>query len=217
MEELTLAILSDLHAYDTLDPTAQPPPCLCTTKPETDVNQHPMSGLTKLITDDPKIRADVLVCCGDLCDKARPGGILYTWDKLHKLQQALGAAQLITTPGNHDVDSRFGYTEFDARGFLQTLVPPFPFPEDSLNDRFWSRHYIILTEQSYRIIVLNTSAYHGAKEGEFEHGRVALRTLTAIRSELEKLESESPKLLNIVVCHHHPHDHGDIEDNDPSL
>src|SRR5205823_184468 len=122
---LTIAILSDLHAYDRLKVSESPPSYLCINDPETELTQHPIGGLLNLIKGPPEISADILICCGDLCDKARPAGISYTWEKLHRLREELKADRLIATPGNHDVDSRFGYNDYDAKGFLQTLEPPF--------------------------------------------------------------------------------------------
>jgi hypothetical protein len=51
-----------------------------------------------------------------------------------------------------------------------------------------------------RVVVLNTSAYHGSGDSEQQHGRVSQRTITAIRKELDVLE---PAELNILLCHHH--------------
>jgi 3',5'-cyclic AMP phosphodiesterase CpdA len=222
--ELTLrvAVLSDLHAYDdALDPT--PPSYLCASSPA-DITTNPITGLEFLIQSARDIEADLFLCCGDLGDKAHPSAIRYVWEKLNSIKSLLGANHLFVTPGNHDVDSRYKYTDFDAKGFLQTLSPPYPFPIESDNDRFWSRNYLIKTTATYRIVILNSSAYHGhviPRNGEFlpefEHGRVADRTISALKRELEDLEASDPRHVNILLCHHHPHNHGDIEDNDRSL
>ncbi|MDQ1592586.1 MAG: hypothetical protein QOG71_3213 [Pyrinomonadaceae bacterium] len=213
---LKIAIVSDIHAYDHLNDDKEAPSFLCTVAPENRVSHHPIAGLLKLI-DDQSIRADILMCCGDMGDKARPAGILYTWDKLHVIKRKLEAKTLAVTAGNHDVDSRYKYTDYDAKGLLQSLVPPFPCEDEKLNDKFWARNYIVFSEPDYRLVILNTSAYHGAKEGEFEHGRITPRTVEALKAELEVLEHEQPRRVNILLCHHHPHNHGDIEDKDVSL
>ncbi len=215
--ELKIAVLSDLHAYDHLnDNESYPPSYLCTTAPEDQTDHHPIASLIKLI-DVEQIQADILMCCGDMGDKARPAGIKYVWDKLHYIKTKIGANILAVTAGNHDVDSRFKYTEYDAKGLLQSLVPQFPLEDEAQNNKYWARNFVILTEPDYRLVILNSSAYHGAKEAEFEHGRIAPRTVEALKAELEQLEQDHPRQVNILLCHHHPHKHGDIEDADYSV
>ena len=74
------------------------------------------------------------------------------------------------------MDSRLLYTDHDARGFLQSLTPRFPDRDENVCDRYWSRHFAVLGWTDLRLVVLNSSAYHGAlpKNGipEYEHGRV---------------------------------------------
>lgn len=213
---LRVAVLSDLHAYDHLNGEPIPPSYLCTTAPENQVLHHPIASLLHLL-DTENLKADILMCCGDMGDKARPAGIMYVWNKLHIVKTKLEANLLAVTAGNHDVDSRFKYTDYDAKGLLQSLEPAFPLEDEALNNQYWARNFVILVKEDYRLVILNSSAYHGAKEGEFEHGRISPRTVEALRIELEKMEQEHPRLVNILLCHHHPHKHGDIEDDDYSV
>jgi predicted MPP superfamily phosphohydrolase len=214
--ELVLAVMSDIHAFDTLDADSKTPPShVCTTAPEDEPLRNPFSGLSKLIQQE-KLRSDVLVCCGDMADKARPAGIKYVWDKLQHLRQELGARFLAATPGNHDVDSRYKYNDFDAKGVLQALVPPFPLGDDIQRDKFWSRNFLIHTEDEFRIVILNSSAYHGQKDGEYHHGRVAQRTVDKLTAELDAMCAAEPRSVNILLCHHHPHRYGDIGGEDYS-
>ena len=60
-----------------------------------------------------------------------------------------------------------------------------------------------------RFLIINSSAYHGnnvPQDGtpEFEHGRLATRTLEAIRNALI-----GKGKMNIALCHHHPVPHED--------
>lgn len=146
-------------------------------------------------------------------DKANPSAIKFAWDQIHRIKKALGAEGLIATAGNHDLDSRYIYNDFDAKGFLQALDPPFPFANADKNDRFWSRNFVVTHEANSRILVINSSAYHGGKEGEFERGRIAKRTIEGIRIALTKSE---PGKVNIAVCHHHPFRYPDIAAEDYS-
>ena len=47
-----------------------------------------IGGLLKLIRDE-KLKADVLLCPGDIGDKADPAGIEYGWKALHRVAEAL--------------------------------------------------------------------------------------------------------------------------------
>jgi len=207
--------VSDLHAYDTLAADEAQPSHLCTTSPEDQPTQHPITGLLDLIAKQPII-ADALICCGDMGDKSRPAGIRYVWEKLQKLKEALGAKDLFATAGNHDIDSRYSYNDYDAKGILQALLPMYPLPDENLTNKYWSRNYVVLSRPDYRIVILNSSAYHGTKDEEFKTGRVSLRTVESLRMELEELEKDEPKLVNILLCHHHPHKYGDIDETDYS-
>ena len=189
---LTVAVVSDLHAYDRLDDDGDAPSFLCSTVPESEVLHHPVGALLNLI-EIKTLTADLFLCCGDLGDKARPGGIIYAWERLQKIKKALKANLLAVTAGNHDVDSRHKHNDYDAKGLLQSLVPPFPLQDEALNNKFWARNYVVLTEPQYRLVILNTSAYHGAADGEFEHGRVAARTIQSLRTELDSLEKDVPR------------------------
>lgn len=215
---LRLAVLTDLHAYDTVDGT--PPSHLCISKPEGQATQHPIGGLMRLIEAE-NLRADVLICCGDMADKARPIAVRYVWSKLQDLRDALAAPFMAVAPGNHDVDSRYKYNDFDAKGVLQSLTPPFPFPDIVLNDKFWSRNYIVHTAVEFNLVLLNTSAYHGnhapdRKPVEYEHGRISRSTLDWLQKDLDVVATTNPRTVNILACHHHPHKYSDIDSADYS-
>ncbi len=142
-------------------------------------------------------------------DKADAGAQTFAWEKLQGLAAKLGAS-LIATAGNHDMDSRHT-TEHDAKGILQSLTPMFPGLPESDCDRYWARNFVVVdTEPHWRMVVLNSSAYHGGgtpkddpdfATAEFERGRVSDRTTQAISAQLR---GEVRKPLNILLCHHHP-------------
>lgn len=208
MTALRIAVVSDIHAFD--GPVPDPAPSyMKVSHPESDIASHPIMGLADLINREALV-ADVLVSAGDMCDKANESGVQYAWRKLHDLRQLLQATRLLATPGNHDLDSRSIHPadDPDPKGMLQQLVPPFPLAEETLNMHFWARNFVLVEENSYRVLILNSCAYHGGDPKEIEHGRVSKRTLTAIRSALER---STPRPVNLLLCHHHPqshHDHG---------
>jgi predicted phosphodiesterase len=199
---MRIAIASDIHAYDPVTPApSSPPSYLCISDPP-DRSRHPIAGLKQLIENE-NLKADVLICPGDLADKANTAALSYVWNELHNLKALLGADKLIATAGNHDVDSHHKYNDFDAKGALQALVPAFPGLSEQQCDRYWARNFVLLEEDRWRLLLLNSSAYHGGGKDpikEAQHGRVSERTVSAIERALTGSEK---KELNVLVCHHH--------------
>ena len=174
---MRIAVASDIHAYANADGPA--PSHLCIAAPADQPTRHPVSGLKRLIEDE-KLTADLLVCPGDLADKAETAALIYTWNELHAIKDLLKAELLIATAGNHDVDSRHKHNDFDARGALQALVPPFPGLSEAECDRYWGRNFVLLEKPTWRLLLLNSSAYHGGgkdPEKEARHGRISERTV----------------------------------------
>lgn len=151
---------------------------------------------------------DIVLCAGDLTDKADPTALMFAWKELDELAGALNA-RLVATVGNHDIDSRHG-NEIDPRGVLYDLEPPFPARDSATRDSFWARNYAIVdgpcTQSGapvWRIVTLNSCAFHGyvADSGpELDHGRVSARTTERLRIDLE---SRPPAGINILLLHHH--------------
>jgi 3',5'-cyclic AMP phosphodiesterase CpdA len=213
---MRIAIVSDVHAYELTDPRPSTAPSyLCVSDPADQPTRHPVAGLKQLITNEG-LQADLLVCPGDLADKANTAALAYVWNELHNLKGLMGASKIIATAGNHDVDSRHKYNDFDAKGALQALTPLFPGLSDAECDRYWARNFVLLEEAEWRLLLLNSSAYHGGgKEQlkEAEHGRVSQRTISAIEA---SLKSSSVRDINILVCHHHLYKDNAIYENDYS-
>lgn len=168
----------------------------------------PCASLFSLVSQEG-LHADLLLCPGDLGNKAEPGAVKYAWDFVNRLGIALKVKHTVGTAGNHDVDSRHQYNKFDAKGVLQTLAPPFPVSSEADFHHYWSRHFAILKGTQWRLVTLNSSAFHGAgaDEKEYEHGRISEYTLEALE---RALSSEQASDLNILLCHHHPHQHSEL-------
>ncbi len=203
---LRIAVASDLHAYSLVDGKPSPSHFKVTVG-EGEPGNNPISGLVRLVEKEA-MEADLLLCPGDLGHQAQQVAVQHAWSSLHRLSGVLGSARLITTAGNHDLDSRHLANDYDALEFLKSLTPPFPFDDEGLNDKFWSRHFVVLEGENYRVVVLNSSAYHGAGGKEIEHGRIADLTLAKLR---EALEGVAPKAVNILLCHHHPQQHMEVD------
>lgn len=209
--EFTIGIVADLHAHDVTGDNA--PSFLNIRQTELTPNTHPIEGLLELI-DERKLNANLLVCAGDLADKAKPEAIQYAWGSLERIRKKLGASECIATAGNHDVDSRHEHTDHDAKGFLQQLKPRFPIKSERLFDTYWSRHFAVVRktigDSACRVVTINSAAYHGETSTddslpEYHHGRISDWTLNALQSELKKSQAD----LNILVCHHPPHPHSE--------
>lgn len=197
-ESLTVAVVSDLHAHNSS--TDVRPSHLCVTDPEDRPQLHPIAGLLKLI-DDQHLEADMLLCAGDFGDKACVEGIKHGWQAVHRLGVGLNAKLVVGTTGNHDVDSRFHDGSYDAREALQALKPGFPIDDPDSAAQFWAHHFAVVSRDAYRVVILDSTAFHGTQPAEIEHGRVSDATLTRLA---ETLEGGSVKPVNILLCHHHP-------------
>lgn len=199
---LTVAIVSDLHAYDTCD--EKKPSFYCI---QDDIADTPVGALFRLIEEE-SLSADVLLCGGDLGDKAHPAAIRAAWTRVHEIGAKLKVEMVAGTVGNHDIDSRYQHNDHDPKGHLQQLNPAFPLPSEDSNDRFWSRNYEILVSDVYRLVVLNTCAFHGGGSDELHHGRLSRYTLDAIAA---RLQSTPIRPVNILLCHHHPQKHMELD------
>lgn len=199
---LRVAVLSDLHAYGE---GKERPSFLDVRATALPLHHHPISSLKHLINKD-SLTSDLLLCPGDLGHRASVLGIEYAWAQLHDVGQAIGAKLVSATAGNHDMDSRHIYTGFASDRTLKQLVPPFPLAGDSW-DKYWARHYVIVNDPNYRLVLLNSSAYHGNTAEEKNHGRVDTFTLDQIKDDLLRLP---PSDLNILLCHHHPQQHSEF-------
>lgn len=203
-KSLTIAVASDLHAC----PATQEASIshLRVGAVDDSPQTNPLLGLKELISNQ-QLSADMLLLPGDLADKAEPSALRYSWTHLQEVASLLAASYIFATAGNHDVDSRYKYNHFDAKGVLQTLSPRFPLPDEADCDRYWSRHFAIIENSFWRLVVLNSSAFHGGQVSEYEHGRVSPHTLEALRKALAG--ADRPE-LNILLCHHHPHQHAEL-------
>lgn len=207
-----VAVLSDIHAFHG-PAKGEPPSYADEAKAEDQWRQHPFPGLTALIKTS-KLKADLLLCCGDLADKAEPGAMKYCWAFLNETAKLLGA-RLCATAGNHDIDSRYGYNAFDARGMMQNLTPTFPVREGRLADQYWARQFCIVQSGSWRLVLVNSAAYHGqgsddAQPPEYAHGRIAQSTIERLK---DALTPPTNAAVNLLAIHHHPMAIGGVDED----
>lgn len=202
---LTIAVASDLHAISSISGESRRSHLLVTEN-ENHASVNPIGGLLQLVNAE-QLRCDLFISPGDLGDLADPQGIRYAWDALHRVGQRMNAELVLATTGNHDLDSRHLHNEVDAEELLKGLVPPYPFPEESNNNQYWARKFSVWERPLYRLIALNSSAYHIQKQQEQERGRISKDSLVRIKN---YLDSSEIKLLNVCICHHHPQQHSEL-------
>jgi len=214
---IKIAVLTDLHAYAET-PTSGKPSWLCTTADQNNPKINPFAGAQSLVKGGKwgPLSADVVICCGDLGDKAHPDAQQYAWREVHALATCLGAGIVIGTAGNHDVDSRYEHNDYDAKGQLLSLRPRFPIDDETKWLEYWAKNYTTLDVGLVRFLALNSAAYHGGGKSqaeEFEHGRVSNSTLDSI---IADLDAQGPRPANILICHHHPYKNDVIKLDDYS-
>lgn len=210
MEIFKIAILSDLHVSDKESEDSW----ITTSSPDNDKN--PFYGLKNFINVN-SLNADLLICCGDIADKANFSGQKYAWEELNKLAKELEVEKFIATPGNHDLDSRFSDSTFDAKGGLQKLKPMFPAEPEDYSNAFWAKNFAFsVFNEKIRVLNINSSAFHGYGKNneEFLHGRISDFTLEKIEEELKNDKSDYE--INIAFFHHHPFKNDSIHYEDYS-
>lgn len=184
------------------------------------------SLLDKIKSDG--IRADLLVCPGDITTYAESTALRFAWEKLIELANALGCTFLATATGNHDVNSRNHTLNNVVRDLeiengiveqLKLLEPAYPFVNFQSKDALLAHnnrvHYFgadfLLQENSedYRLIILNSCGAHTSDPVDYERGAVSNSTLKWLEDSLKKVKAAQIKKLGILVCHHHPVLHSD--------
>jgi len=182
----------------------EPPSRLSTEIALGDRRANPFQALIQLVRDKT-IRADTLICCGDITTCADPTAMNLGWLQLHRLASELSVGEPIVTVGNHDLDSRFKSSGTSPQRALRLLDPPFPTRNTSAAASYWANGYCILDDKSgTRFVLVNTCALHGYRtetDRQLDHGFVPEQVFANLPGDLAKRQRAS---INVLVCHHHP-------------
>lgn len=215
MEQLRhrILVLSDLHFYNPQfyetkilkgTPLRDPPSRLPTDLALGDARVNPFQALLKLVREG-RISCDAIAACGDLTTCSDPTAINLGWLQLNRLSTELGNKPLLTTAGNHDIDSRFQTSRTAPERMLRYLDPPFPVPEPAAIASYWANGYCIIDRfDDVRYVLVNSCSLHGYKtqdEIQSDHGFVAEELLRKLEDDIRLRGS---KQLNVLICHHHP-------------
>lgn len=208
MTTLKLLVLSDIHAAQSLTDwshvTVEPPTAAPTTQPLGDLRHF---------VEASSLTCDFIVVPGDIADQADAAGLQYAWLVLHELARNLGA-ELIASPGNHDVVTH-SYIA-DRSAILKNLRPTFPTGNEVQDEKFWEDGYVILERDDFRFVILNSthdfpdfpeggkqSPDWGAYLTELDRATFSEGVEQRLRS---ALLGRAPK-MNMLVLHHHPQEH----------
>jgi len=146
---------------------------------------------------------DYLICAGDISNKACSQGFEQGWVFLNQLKEDIGAKGLLCVPGNHDHQSRHSPEVFSPKHNLQFIAPLFPTNCFTKNTHFWAWNWCVIEEADFNAFLINSSAYHGFGDKEYEKGRVSKETAQQIVKYINS-GSFTRKPFNILLCHHHP-------------
>lgn len=221
MKLLRIAIASDLH-YRIHQPGKEP-------RPETADSGEagdPMYGLLRMLekhsSSDTPLRADYLLCPGDVTNQASPEGFRQGWSQLLKLKDALGAQQLIASTGNHEVASRTSDSD-NTIGNSERIIDPLSivqqfedYPATCLTDDqrwiYWGRGFQIIEQPEVVFLVINSSHFHHTtRANEFERGRVSEVALDMLRRDIKDYVDRDRSKAFVALMHHHPIPHQDLE------
>lgn len=211
MNRVRIAVLSDIHAFSkSALSQGEPDPSYVETSASSAAAADPFAS-AEILIKEASLSADILVCCGDIGDKAHPSAIQYAWGRINGLAATLEAGTVLVTSGNHDLDSRHN-NGYDARATLQTM-PGYPFDDESLNNEYWARNVVVVEREGCRFAILNSAAFHGQDGDEWRHGRVSQSTIDYLR---RRLDETPARAVNVLICHHHVHTVGSVDLGDQS-
>jgi predicted phosphodiesterase len=194
--DISMAVVSDLHCHELL-PTQES--WLIAGSRRKPAGNHPIQAVISLI-ESISLKADVLICPGDLANRVSSQGMMQSWDHLRELRDVIGAKLLLTTLGNHDVDclKKHGGDPFDIP---RNLHENFPALTEADRQSFWhDGFYFAKGPGDSEFLVLNTVIAHtdeaSAKRGTFDHDRITRLS--------EALKKRGTARHRIAVMHHHP-------------
>jgi len=205
MGQIRIAVLSDLHFASGEEGSADAYVILSR---QTVPKQNPYRDVLDLISRE-KLVADIVLCPGDITYQADQGALKSAWVALNDVATKLGARHLLASTGNHDISSRDGQSSPEIWEYLKQLDPKYPVPAANKEQwlHYWAEHFLVYEADKLRILLLNSCNCHARGATEWNNGRVTDYTISQIEA---ALDSTSPGLLNILLCHHHPSKHPDI-------
>lgn len=194
-----------MHCKHQLDINATTDTLLISNKPRIPINQHPIASLLALIQKD-SLTCDLVLCPGDLGDKADEQGISSSWGFLEEIKQKFKAQLLIAIPGNHDINSRKNLGK-EPFSYIKNFHENFPVTDEKLKSQFWSAGYCFIKTDKIILLLLNTVHNH-LDPDKANTSSIEKETLEKIEQELQGMGCND--IHKICVLHHHPIKHSNI-------
>ena len=222
---LKIAVISDLHCHQLAkypEENAKPgyekkQESYILTDTPLPTYQDPFLSFKELIRrlndKGENLDSDILVNLGDFGNKSCPEGIKKGWEVTKEIAKLTNVKSIVSTIGNHDVDSRkvFGPDSFN---FIKGLdINVFPTNEKSQNELYWENGFVITEYDKFRLVIINTVHNHTDKK-EAEHGLISNESMNLLEEELEKINDSK---LGIAICHHSPMGHSRIGSKNTDL
>lgn len=199
--EIKIGVISDLHCHS-LEKNKGKRDSYLLSDEELPVFQDPYKSLEYLINNGKKLDVDILIMPGDFTNMACPEGLLKGFEIVENLKKIMNSKVLISSVGNHDLDSHNTYSKEPLKKF-QEISKKFPNNFPLNNESFWNKGYEIIEFDYLRILVINTSHNHFNKKNA-EHGDISEDSLKFLEDELSLLNDDK---IGIVLTHHSPLEH----------
>ncbi|BCN08120.1 hypothetical protein RPSD_00050 [Ralstonia solanacearum] len=206
---LRVAVLSDLHYTELAHG-----PCLAQASAAGGLDL--MESLIKQFEVLGQPSADLLLCPGDITDRANPKAFAAGWAQINRLGTALGVTRVAAVTGNHEVQSRTDKKPIEPGNAEHAIDPleflvhepgyPATFAQPHQKWVYWGRGYEILYDDESIIVLVNSCHYHVTlQDNEFERGRISDIALEELRRDLKSLAAD--RSFRILVVHHPPLPH----------
>lgn len=188
---------------------------------------NPWVGLMDIVKRQA-LKADILICVGDITTHANAQALRSAWKWLQELGALLDVQHIACATGNHDVASRSDAKAVAANPVrqmsaavgafegLKLLDPPYPIVEQSplgivkrrdLRTQYFGDALVLLETPTYRLLVLNSCSEHSTEPYQNERGSFPRSASEALNHALANLNGEDK--INLLVCHHPPQIHSE--------
>ena len=229
-ETITVAIVGDPHFYREHDGSKNGVSHITLNANgefcNRDAGQNPWAGLN-LLVENGSIKADILVCAGDITYGGDKVALEKAWNELLLLARKLEVRFMVSATGNHDVSSRSNaekiaknparemsavYGLFEPLKLLTPSYPVVEFQDGQFADhrltrtKYFGDAIVMVEAESFRLIVLNSCCEHGADSYQYERGTFPKSAQEALALALTEA---TERKINILVCHHPPESHAE--------
>jgi len=209
---IKIAVISDMHCMHSSseDPKGSVSTYLYSDDVGKSETRHPVKALKNLIFSK-ELTADILLCPGDIANRADKQGLITGWAHTEKIRKLLKAKYTVATIGNHDIESRnedLGNVFLD----LQVLDPEYPIPSDLKDNNYWSSGYSFVEIDNILILNIN-SCFFQSNSKTAKKSKIDIIQLEAIGKELAQRDIKSFQ-HKVVLIHHHPIAHSNLDYED---